>query len=135
MTPPSSHQGGFSLIEVLAAGVIAILAVTGLAYSFGTGRGLINEYEVARAALGIAQQRLEILSTLPVSAPEFADSVHVRPFQHAGAEAGTEVWTVSWYNDPATPIANDLRRVTVTVKWPANVPVDSVSLSRLFLPS
>ena len=91
---------------------------------------------MARAALGVAQQRLEILHVEHRDSIDFStDSLHVRPFEHAGRQIGTEEWAVSWYDDPATPnMVDDLLRVTVTVRWNFGSLPDSVSLSRLFLP-
>src|SRR5437667_6718534 len=61
------NERGFSLVEALTAATISVIAVMGLAYSFGVGRGLVDRYEVARAALGEAQSQLEALTLLPVS--------------------------------------------------------------------
>lgn len=120
----------------MVAMIIAILAVVGLAYSFGLGRSFINRFEIARAALAVAQQRHESLFSLPRSATEFdADSIHVRPFSHGAREVGEERWQVTWYNDPSTTLrANDLKLVTVTVRWLQGSVPDSVNLSRLYLP-
>jgi len=130
-----SRNGGFSLIEALVAMVIATLAVMGLAHTFGLGRAFINRFEVARAALGVAQQRLEILHTERQDSEDFSgDSLHVRPFEHAGKVLGTEEWAVTWYDDPATEISHDLKLVTVTVHWNFGTQADSISLSRKFFP-
>jgi Tfp pilus assembly protein PilV len=129
-------EAGFSLMEAIVATVIATVAVVGLAYTFGQGRALINRFEMARAALGVAQQRLELLHVEPRTSDAFStDSLHVRPFVHAGRQAGFEEWAVSWYDDPSTPTANDLKKVTVIVRWTQGSLSDSVSLSRLFLPN
>jgi hypothetical protein len=118
----------------MVATVIATVAVIGLAYSFSLGRGFINRFEMARAGLATAQQRLELLheTTDPTA---MADSLHERPFNHGGREAGVESWTVAWYDDPGTPgSSQDLKLVTVTVRWSMGGLADSVRLSRLFLP-
>lgn len=120
----------------MVAAVIAVLAVIGLAHTFGLGRAFINRFEVARAALGAAQERLELLQVTPRSSADFSpDSLHVRPFTHFGRQVGTEEWAVTWYDDPAMPGTNDLKRVTVTVRWIQGSLADSLSLSRLFQPS
>jgi len=134
------REAGFSLIEAIVATVIATIAVVGLAHTFGLGRSFINRFEVARAALGVAQQRLEILHTEPRTSDSFSmDSLglHIRPFNHGGREIGTEEWIVSWYNDPdpTTAPANDLKQVTVRVCWSHGTIADTVALTRLFLPS
>ena len=47
--------------------LIASIAVLGLAYTFGVGRGMVNRYEIARAALGGAQDPLELCTSLPLT--------------------------------------------------------------------
>jgi hypothetical protein len=127
------NERGLSIVEVVAASVISAIAVLGLAYSFGLGRANINRFEVARAAFAAAQARLEYLHSNPRSAFAFdMDSLHVRPFNHAGRQVGTETWTVTWYDDPLTPTANDIRKVTVRVGWTTGALSDTVTMSRLF---
>ena len=125
-----------SWLILLLAAVGTTLAVMGLAHTFGLGRAFINRFEVARAALGVAQQRLEILHTEPRDSEDFSsDSLHVRPFERAGRVLGTEEWAVTWYDDPATPgVSHDLKLVTVTVHWNFGTQADSISLSRKFFP-
>ena len=43
-------ESGFSLMEAIVATAIAVIAVLGLAYSFGQGRAMIGRYEISRAA-------------------------------------------------------------------------------------
>ena len=124
-------------MEVVVAGVIAIIAALGLAYSFSVGRVQIDRFEVARAALAIAQQRMDSLSVLPASASAFSIGMHPDPpipFNFEGSALGTEIWEVQWVNDPATKSYNDLKRVSVSVVWTQGTATDSVRLSRLFLP-
>ena len=128
-----ANERGISLIEAVAASVIAAIAVIGLAHSFGLGRANINRFELARAAFAAAQARLDILHSDPRTGFEFAmDSLHVRPFNHAGREVGTETWMVTWYDDPLTSTENDLRKVTVKVGWRMGATTDTVSMTRLF---
>lgn len=120
----STDQRGFSLMEAVVATAIAVIAVLGLAHSFGMGRALIVRYEIGRAALGVASRRMETLaaqSPLTLPAPS-ADSV---AFVYKGSAIGMESWTVQWVDDPydGTGIAdnvggpNDLKRVTVSVRF------------------
>ena len=127
------NERGVSLIEAVAASVIAAIAVIGLAYSFGLGRANINRFELARAAFATAQARLDILHSDPKIGFEFSmDSLHVRPFNHAGRDVGSETWMVTWYDDPLTRTENDLRKVTVKVGWQLGATTDTVSMTRLF---
>ena len=128
-----ANEVGISLVEAIVASMVAAIAVLGLAHSFGLGRANINRFELARAAFAKAQARLEILHSDPKKCYEFAmDSLHVRPFNHAGREVGTETWRVSWQDDPLTPKENDLRLVTVKVGWTIAAVTDTVVMTRLF---
>src|SRR5689334_2363201 len=53
------NQRGLGLFEVVAGTLIATIAVLGLAYSFGVGRGMIDRYQVARAGLGEGQLMMD----------------------------------------------------------------------------
>jgi Tfp pilus assembly protein FimT len=121
-------ERGFSLMEAIVGMVIATIAVIGLAYSFGTGRALINRYEIGRAALGVAQARMEVLGTLaPASI-----TAGTQPFVYQGETMGTETWTVAPYDDPLTVASDDMRQVTVTVTWGSGVNQQAISVTRLF---
>lgn len=129
------NQRGIGLSEVLAGTIVATLAVVGLAYSFGVGRGLIDRYAVARQALGRAQLVVDSLVTVPRTSLTDAN----QPFwiRNSDAPAGTTAWTIVWVDDPADglggtdPDRNDLRRITVTVSWSLGGASDQLSLSRM----
>jgi hypothetical protein len=140
----SAPERGLSLVEALASSLIAVITVIGLAYSFGTGRSLIDRYEVYRAATADAQLRLEQLVAQPSSTdldiPSGTSSA-THPatpnnFMFNGAVRGTENWTVAYLNDPADGTADadslDLKQVTVMVRWTTNGQVDSVLVSRIY---
>lgn len=135
MRTTRSDQNGFSLIEALTATVIAVVAVLGLAYTFSVGRGQVSRFEVARAALGEAENRMERLLLLSETTPT-SDSLTVgyrspsSPFVYAGATLGTTWWHVDPYDDPDLPDNPDLWRLVVCVRWNTSVP-DSVQLSQL----
>ncbi len=116
--------------------VISVLAVMGLAYTFGVGHGLIDNYATSRAALGEAQRRMEWLSALPVSSDSLQlNGPHPVPagtFSIPGVVSGTYQWTVSDYDDPATPTPDDLKLVTLQVVYPLGRALDTLQTSRLF---
>jgi type II secretory pathway pseudopilin PulG len=138
------HQSGFSLVEALVAAVIAVIAVVGLAYSFGQGRAMIARYEIARAALAAAQDRMETLSVTPATdstlalGPGRTPGLHGRPYIEDGKIIGTVQWTVLPYDDPSDGLgaadadAYDLKEVVVTATWPGGISPGSVTLRRLF---
>lgn len=130
---------GIGIFEVMAATIVATLAVLGLAYSFGVGRGLIDRYQVARRAMGRAQLVVDSLITRP--AASLADGNE--PFWIEGLQAGTTRWTVVWVDDPADRLASsspadpdpdDLRRIAVEVTWHLGGANDTLRMSRLLLP-
>lgn len=140
-----SGPRGFSLIEVMVATIIAVIAVLGLAHTFATGRALINRYEVARDAMGAAQRELEVLGTVSLT----SDSLNADAPQPVGGpfavslsewQNGTVEWRSDWVDDPADdgggadPEPHDYRRVTMVVRW-TNAISDSVVLSRIFMAS
>ena len=140
--PPRFLRGqrGVGLMEVVVATVIAVIAVAALAYSFGTGRGLVSRFEIARVGLAAAQRRMEMLSALPPAAAEFALGAHPPgggrdPVQVDGRTMVLESWLVEAVDDPANglhPGEMDLKRVTVTVAWGQLGPSETISLTRLF---
>jgi hypothetical protein len=124
----------------MVATIIAVIAVLGLAHSFGTGRALIDRFETARDALALAQSRIEILSRLPLGTPDLSPGTHgPTPVQINAGMLGDETWTVVWVNDPAdgTPDLDpqDYKRVTVAVSWANGGIPDTISLFRQFLKS
>jgi prepilin-type N-terminal cleavage/methylation domain-containing protein len=135
--PMGGGQRGFSLIEAIVATAIAVIAVLGMAHTFGMGRALVSRYEIGRAALGVAQARLEGFASHTPAAivTPAADSV---AFIYKGVTRGMEVWTVAWEDDPSdgtggadTNGPNDLKRVTVQVHWGIGDDVNRVTLTRL----
>jgi type II secretory pathway pseudopilin PulG len=126
-------------VEVVVATVVAVIAILALAYTFGTGRGLVNRYETARVALAAAQRRMEALSAGPATAADLQFGAHpssgTHPVQLDGTTVAAETWTVAAYDDPADGIAAgdvDLKRVTVTVAWGGQGPSERIVLTRLF---
>ena len=145
LTPPRAHamssraERGIGLFEVMAGTLVATLAVLGLAYSFGVGRGLIDRYQVARRAMGRAQLIVDSLTTCP---PASLAASGTEPFWAEGMQAGTTDWTVTWVDDPVDGLAsssppdltpNDLKRISVAVSWKLGDSRDTLRLSRLVL--
>ena len=132
-------QRGFSLIEVMVAMVIAVIAVLGLAHSFGAGRALIDRYETARAASALVEGHLETLASLAtrdLSDPALSVGTHgPAPVTLSGDRVGEESWFVEWVDDPldgaGDPDPNDYKRVTVAITWTQGAVADTVQLTRI----
>jgi type II secretory pathway pseudopilin PulG len=138
-SPDVRSQRGLTLVETMVATIVAVLAVVGLAYSFGVGRGLIDRYQVARQ--GMAQAQMVVDSLINVPRLNLANGV--QPFWVENLQAGTTAWTLSWVDDPvdrlassfpADPNPNDLMRVSVEVRWSLGGSSDTLRMSRLLLP-
>ena len=130
---PTMGERGIGLFEVMAGTIIATLAVIGLAYTFGIGRGLIDRYQVARVALAEVQG---IVDSLATHVPSPAIGTSSRPFNVSGEQAGNIQWTVSWVDDPADniptdPDPNDLKRLTVVAQWSLAMPSDHLTMTRI----
>jgi hypothetical protein len=130
VTVPGAGAGerGVGIMEVVVATVIAVIAIVALAYSFGAGRGLVDEYEAARVALAAAQRRVEMLGRHPAGSGMY-------PVQVDGQTVVLESWQVDAFDDPANGTSAgsvDLKKVTVSVSWGQLRPGETVSLTRLF---
>lgn len=133
-------QRGFSLMEVVVAMVIAVIAVLGLAHTFAAGRSLIDRYETARAALAYAEGRVETMAGLSLPGhdpanPDLNTGWHGPVTVDLGNRSGSEKWFVQWVDDPVdnTPADSnpqDYKRVTLYVMWTQGANTDTVSLSR-----
>ena len=146
--PPDAVSPGFTLAEVLVALFITVIAVTGLAHTFGVGRGLIDRYATGRDALATAQRRMEMLRMLSMREqavinpePDLTIGVHgTFPVQLNATINGSEQWTVTWVDDPSdglggadTDGGNDYKRATVDISWAQSGATDKVELSADFL--
>ena len=127
-----NDERGFSLMEAIVASVIAVIAVMGMAYSFGLGRAWINRFEIVRMADGQAQSRMELLSTLPPSDVNLTLGDHAgAPFNYLGTAIGDDHWRVE-APDVTVPGRGALHQVTVTVAWTNAGLRDSLAYQRLF---
>lgn len=128
MENPGAQPQGFSLIEVIVATLIATLVITGLAYTFGLGRGFIDRYEIARAALAEAQGRMDELAVRA----SFDDDSTV-DFFYQGRKVGSTVRFVNLFNDDGPPATvRSLKRVVIQVTWATGSLTDTVRVDRLF---
>lgn len=135
----SRGDAGFTLTEVLVALLITVIAVLGLAHTFGLGRGMIDRYATARDAMGVAQARMETLrmeARSDTGNPDLSVGAHTPiAITLDGAVAGLESWQVDWATDPGHPggSGQDYRKITVTVNWKQSGIDDHVQISSLFL--
>lgn len=134
MLQPRWNERGFSLMEAIIATIITVIAVMGMAYSFGLGRSWIDRFELARVADGVAQAQMERLGTLAPGATDLTIGPHPAippPFTYNGITYGNLHWLVQ-APDVSIPARATLRQVTVTVAWTRAGLKDSLSYQRLF---
>lgn len=130
---PSHREGGFSLMESIVATIIAVIAIAGLAHTFGLGRGFIERFEIARTALGLARGQMESLVAYGPSSDSLAIGASFqRPFSYQGRAMGQVEWRIDPFDDPSTSVSTDLRNVTLKVWWGTGLLRDSVQIHRLF---
>ena len=105
-------------MEAMAATVFVGLTLLALA---GSAISLTRNQKTAdstAAAHGLAQQKLEQLRSMPLSAPDLASGNYNdagNPLRADGTTGGTftRAWTVSANDTPA----NGLKTVTVSISW------------------
>lgn len=136
MTPQDSSAKGFSLVELMAAMLITVLAIMGLAHTFTLGTGFIDRYATARAALARASGQLEhvrgqVRGGSSISDVDSSSAVVLSPGQN-----GVLTTHVEGVDDPAdgTGGAADYYRVTASVRWSQAGMTDSVQVHTLMLP-
>jgi hypothetical protein len=125
-------EAGFSLMEAIVATVISVIAIIGLAHTFGMGRGFIERFGIARTALSLVRGRMESFTASPDSIALGAS--YTQPFNYLGAEVGTIEWRVVPYDDLQIPGTRDLKNVVIVARWGPAGQRDSLEISRLFEP-
>jgi len=108
---------GMSLIEVMVATVVFLIAVLGVFAHLTYGRVMLNIEVHRRSAAQIAHSRLENLRAVAYAdLPAYAESDTVVSFDGLEALRDTVVEDVDEDEDDA----KDYRRVIVTVTWTEN---------------
>lgn len=136
----AADHAGFTLTEVLVALLITVIAVLGLAHTFGLGRGLIDRYAVARDAMGVAERRMEILrmeARADAANPDLSTGAHPATpidIKLDGVVGGKESWQVDGVPDPTFSGGggSDYRKVTVTITWKLSGIDDGITMSTIF---
>jgi type II secretory pathway pseudopilin PulG len=130
-----SPAGGFSLVELMAAMMITVVAIMGLAHTFGLGTSFVDRYATARAALARASGQIEHVRAQVRSGAGLADADSSSAIQLAPGQAATLRTRIAGQDDPAdgTGGASDYYRVTATVRWTQAGMTDSIDVATLVL--
>ncbi|HET8575786.1 MAG TPA: prepilin-type N-terminal cleavage/methylation domain-containing protein [Methylomirabilota bacterium] len=123
-------QAGFSILEVIVAAVVVAIAAIGLSVMYSTGQALVQAQGSNRAALQLAQQRIEQIRAGgfgPQALPDLREETTFAGIpNNPGYERTTIItgvcpndFTVTWANSgdcsPALPTV-EAKRVVVTVR-------------------
>lgn len=123
-------QAGFSILEVIVAAVIVAIAAVGLSVMYSTGQALVQAQGSNRAALQLAQQRIEQIRAGgfgPQALPDYREeTAFVGIPNNPGYERTTIItgvcpndFTATWANSgDCSPslTAVEAKRVVVTVR-------------------
>jgi len=131
---PRGEPRGFSLVELLAALLLTVITIMGLAHTLGLGNGFIDRYATARAALARAngqleQVRAEVRDGQPVAPVDSVNDVVIVP-----GVPGTVHTHVEGHDDPlngADPSRPDYFKVASSVTWRQGGETDSIVVNTL----
>jgi hypothetical protein len=119
----------------MAAMLITVVAIMGLAHTFGLGTSFIDRYATARAALARANGQLENVRGQVKSGAGLANADSSSSILLAPGQAGMLHTVIEGQDDPAdgTGGAADYFRVTASVSWTQAGMTDSVQVATLML--
>jgi len=112
-------EGGFTLLEVLAAALIFSIGVVALLGAFNSGIFASGNIELAESALNLAQEKMELIKN-----STYANISNETETVIAGFPMFERVVTVVGLNE-------SLKQADVAVSWEARPGQDSVILTTL----
>jgi prepilin-type N-terminal cleavage/methylation domain-containing protein len=132
--PPGS-AAGFSLVEMMAAMVISVIAIMGIAHTFSLGTGFIDRYATARAALARANGHLEHVRAQVKGGVQLANAVSSTPILLAPGLPASLNTRIEGVGDDAdgSDGSSDYYRVTTSVIWTQAGMRDSIQLNTVML--
>ncbi len=124
-------EAGFTLMEAIVATLVSVIAISGLAWSFGQGRAMITAYELERVADATAQASMEWLGSIDPGDANLAIGAHAGvPFVFQNETIGQTGWRVD-LADPSIPGHVGVHRLSVVVRWTFGGEVDSLVYDRM----
>ena len=109
----SAGGAGFSLVEVVIAGAIAVVGILGLMSLFPVSSGNLVASASTTAAVGLGAQRIETMGNLPFASLILLPSPG-NDTQTLGGITYNRTWTVTV--NGAAP--NRTATITTTITWP-----------------
>lgn len=131
-----SHGGaaGFSLVELLAALLLTVITILGLAHTLGLGNGFIDRFATARAALARVNGEMETVRARVRDGVELAAADSSTAVQFTPQVSGTLRTRAVPVDDPIDGVATgsaDYFEVTVIAGWRQGGVDDSLRLVTL----
>jgi prepilin-type N-terminal cleavage/methylation domain-containing protein len=132
---PPGAAAGFTLVEMMAAMVISVIAIMGIAHTFSLGTGFIDRYATARAALARANGQLEhiraqVKGSAQLTEADSASAIELSPGLNALVRT-----RIQGVDDPADGGGGgfDYYRVMASVAWTQAGITDSLHLDTVML--
>ena len=131
---------GFSLVELLAALLLTVITILGIAHTLALGNGAIDRYATGRAALAratgqVERVRVQVREGTMLGTVDSSSAVEVVP--GVAGELHTHIAAVDdpadGAEDPSDPLAADYFRLRAVVTWTQGGVTDSVEVATLLL--
>jgi type II secretory pathway pseudopilin PulG len=114
ITAVSRSALGSTLIEVMLAIAILIIAVFGTSASFVTGRGQIAKQQHYRAAANLASQKIEQIKALAYSDINEIENEEELEMYDWTYQRHTEIKLMA---EPTAELPKPCKKATVTIEW------------------
>jgi len=128
---------GFSLVELMAALLLTVITIMGLAHTLSLGNGFIDRYGTARAALARANGRIEEVRSQVRDGQSLALTVPDTTIVIVPGISGTLSTRVHGVDDPAngTDLSApfDYFQVSAVVSWRQGGITDSIAVNALIV--
>ena len=135
---PRSDSRGFSLVELLAALMLTVITIMGLAHTLSLGNGFIDRYGTARAALARANWQLEEVRAQVKDGQSVAPIDSVNAIVIVPGVPGTIRTHVQGVDDPVNgtdaSAPFDYFQVSSIVTWRQGGVTDSIAVNGLLIP-
>lgn len=122
---PARSERGFSLVEILVALIVITVGIMGVAQLFpSASRGQVRD-RMLEGATYMAQEQLETLGNLTWSDPSLTAGRHPATGTQPCGDSGQ--WGRYWQVTTMAAPLDNLKLVTITVRWTAAARTDSVT--------
>ncbi|HEY4223419.1 MAG TPA: prepilin-type N-terminal cleavage/methylation domain-containing protein [Myxococcota bacterium] len=110
------RQRGFSLIEVMMASVLFLVALSGVITAFHTSQGMFGHYEKETTATHVAESLMEDLMLRQRGDAQLVPGTYSGTYDDFASVSATGRYTATWVVVADVPIQG-LKTVTLSVTW------------------